>query len=841
MEPNGHQIGENVRIMEQNFRTCVLHMIPSSIDENHSKQLIQDLYYSIKTSSKDSVSKVLEYYRKLLIRNSNDIESWKHLEMFAGIMCQLSSPEEKEKYLMQCLSLIDKSYQSDEREGVFLRPDIMSSQRKSNGSVYAESFENFEKISDRRSIMSYGGNVWQATSSDTTLKSLSDPYFSTMVPKTDIIQSIPYLLLGTPSTLFELKDKTYYIPSNIPNGESQQLHNIIEAGLLYLNLRIKVELLKKSIISGTLKVSFLTFIESRLREYNLFVNKFSSHLHPNDPLCFVYQHICPEILKLRTCLSYVELLDKLRGEQLLTIFQSQKRNGDPILEKFSSDAFAYLSQSYFEKLCNWVLSGRLDADNSDFFVQNTKSTEELDFTFIREKIPTFIPSSCARKIYIIGKSLRFLEIYCNELEWVGNLSNKYAVQYQLLDLSTIDQRFIDIINQQYEEINVRVNEVLKSKFYYFETIELLKDILLMGKSDFIYAIIQSSKSLFNQPSQLLESHYLTRCLQVAVQQSSMRNRLNKSDHNTLINRLDARLLELAHGSSGWDVFTLDYLIDQPLSSVININQHGSRREYLRIFNFLWRIKRNGYLYEQEWQRNSSLMKLFRKLNSRLPFLKDLLNKMSMINVLKNQIQSFTKKIETYCFENIIDKEYSQLITNLHQKESDNIKSMKVKVLKNGVKVSSGILKPDLRYLKSLKEITADDMNDISSYDIEDLQRIHSTFLANILQHPLLYSGTGAAIGTYTNQLYPTSLVLLMDMSYDYIRNYSELNNILHEICIQLNLDPNQHLYDSIGRFNTVSKKLIEQWKDFENECNAYIKDLKSDQSTELNKLSRVLH
>ena len=119
--------------------------------------------------------------------------------------------------------------------------------------------------------------------------------------------------------------------------------------------------------------------------------------------------------------------------------------------------------------------------------------------------------------------------------------------------------------------------------------------------------------------------------------------------------------------------------------------------------------------------------------------------------------------------------------------------------------------------------------------------IHSTFLANILQHPLLYSGTGAAIGTYTNQLYPTSLVLLMDMSYDYIRNYSELNNILHEICIQLNLDPNQHLYDSIGRFNTVSKKLIEQWKDFENECNAYIKDLKSDQSTELNKLSRVLH
>lgn len=826
--------------MDQEFGTCVLHMLPASAGSAYSQQLIQDLYYSIKTSSKENVTKVLEYYKKIMVQRNQDMKSWSHLEMFAGIMCHLSSPEEKHKYLLQCLSLLDKNDELYDMREPMSKEVIENIQRKTTESVYADSFENFEKVSDRRSIGSYGGNAWQHSSSDATLQSLSDPYFSTMVSRADIVKSIPYLVLGTPSTLFELKDKKFTIPSNIPNGESQQLHDIVEAGLLYLHLQIRVEYLKKHVTTSTLKVAFLTLIQSKLRDYSNFVNNFSSHLHPLDPLCFTYQHLYPEVLKLRTYMEYIENFEKSSAEGLLSVCQLQKSNGDPVLEKFASDALERLLQPYMKNICDWLIDGKLDSNvSSDFFVQNDEK-EPLGLVFLPQKIPKFIPSLVAKKIYIIGKSLRYLEHCCSEVEWIGKFANKYSLQYRLLGPS-MDHKFFELVNQQYGEINHYINTTLRSKFYYFETLNLLKDILLMGKSDVIDSIIQNSENLFNQPSQLLESHHLTKCLQIAIQQSSLRNRLNKSDNNLLVNRLDARILELAHGSSGWDVFTLDYLVDQPLSTVMDINQHGSRRDYLRIFNFLWRIKKNEYNYEQEWQKNSSILKLFRKLNIRVPFIRDLLNKVSMINVLKNQIQSFTKKVETYCFESIIEHEFRKLLSNLNHKDADPTSSVKVKVLRNGVKVSSGVLKPDLHFIENFKELTTDDVSGYSSFDLEDLKRAHSVFLSNILNHPILYSGSGASLGTYTHQLYPTTLVLLMDMSYEFVLNYSELNNVIHEICIQMNLDPNQNLHDPIMRFNVISKKLLDQWKDFDNECNAYIKDLKWDENTEINKLSKILH
>ncbi|CDO96450.1 unnamed protein product [Kluyveromyces dobzhanskii CBS 2104] len=826
--------------MDQEFGACVLHMLPTSVEDASSQQLIQDLYYSIKTSSEENVTRVLDFYKKLIVKRNQDLKKWSHLEFFAGIMCNLRSPEEKHQYLMQCFSLIDEGDDIRGTRETLSKDQVADIQRKPTESVYAESFENFEKISDKRSAVSYGGNGWQQGSSDATLQSLSDPYFSNMVLKVDIIKSIPYLVLGTPSTLFELKDKMFTIPGNIPNGESQQLHDIIEAGLLYLHLQIKVESLKRYTATSNLKVAFLTFIQSKLRDYSNFVNTFSSHLNPNDPFCFVYQHLYPEILKLRTYMTFIEKFDNFSGEELLTMFQLQKRNGDPVKEKFAADASNHLLQPYMNNIYSWLISGKISNTSSDFFVLPSDK-QAMGVRLATEKIPKFIPPLVAKKIYIVGKSLRYLEQYCAEVEWVGKFANKYSFQFQLLGSSAIDQRLFEVVDQQYEEINYRINTTLQTTFYYFETLNLLKDILLMGKSDFIDCIIQNSEDLFNQPSQLLESHHLTKCLQTAVQQSSLRNRLNKFDNNLLINRLDARLLELAHGSSGWDVFTLDYLVDEPLSTVIDINQQGSRREYLRIFNFLWRIKKNEYIYEQEWRKNSSVLKLFRKLNHRAPLIRDLLNKVSMINVLKNQIQAFTKKIEQYCFENIIEHEFKKLLEELKGKNTDRVPPVNVKVLKNGVKVSNGILKPDRHFVEKYKELPASDTKGYFSYDLEDLKKAHSSFLSNILRHPLLYSGKGASLGTYTNQLYPTTLVLLMDMSYEFVLNYVELNNIIHEICIQINLNPAQNLPDQITRFNITSRKLLDQWRDFDNECNAYIKDLKWDENTEVNKLSKILH
>ena len=48
---------------------------------------------------------------------------------------------------------------------------------------------------------------------------------------------------------------------------------------------------------------------------------------------------------------------------------------------------------------------------------------------------------------------------------------------------------------------------------------------------------------------------------------------------------------------GWDIFSLDYKVDCPINTILN---EQSMKSYLRIFNFLWRIKRVDYYLNKIW-------------------------------------------------------------------------------------------------------------------------------------------------------------------------------------------------------------------------------------------------
>jgi hypothetical protein len=70
----------------------------------------------------------------------------------------------------------------------------------------------------------------------------------------------------------------------------------------------------------------------------------------------------------------------------------------------------------------------------------------------------------------------------------------------------------------------------------------------------------------------------------------------------ILERLDVRLLEPSAGDAGWDTFSLDYKLTAPLDIVVTAS---SMQQYLRIFNFLWRLKRVDYTLSSTWQRCTS--------------------------------------------------------------------------------------------------------------------------------------------------------------------------------------------------------------------------------------------
>ena len=64
--------------------------------------------------------------------------------------------------------------------------------------------------------------------------------------------------------------------------------------------------------------------------------------------------------------------------------------------------------------------------------------------------------------------------------------------------------------------------------------------------------------------------------------------LDSTDSETILPRVDVRLLEASPGDSGWDVFTLDYHVQGPLSPIFN---ESAKQVYSSLFVFLWRLKR----------------------------------------------------------------------------------------------------------------------------------------------------------------------------------------------------------------------------------------------------------
>src|SRR5258706_9566807 len=107
----------------------------------------------------------------------------------------------------------------------------------------------------------------------------------------------------------------------------------------------------------------------------------------------------------------------------------------------------------------------------------------------------------------------------------------------------------------------------------------------------VYLPSANSPSL-SRPANTLYRHNLTATLEAAIRSTTARY-----DPPDIIRRLDARMLEYSHGEIGWDVFTLEYKIDAPVDTIIDPK---SMESYLKIFSWLWRLKRVEGALTQLW-------------------------------------------------------------------------------------------------------------------------------------------------------------------------------------------------------------------------------------------------
>ena len=282
-------------------------------------------------------------------------------------------------------------------------------------------------------------------------------------------------------------------------------------------------------------------------------------------------------------------------------------HGDPWINTFAERMLAHVTRPFYDMLRHWIYDGELLDPYREFFVIVPGSSDsgekdgnprpvaatsvwEDKYKMDNDMIPSIMSEELAKKVFLIGKSLNFIRYGCGESSWVDSYSKDASRELVYGDTATLETS----IDKAYRTTMARLIHLMDDKFRLFDHLNALKKYLLLGQGDFIALLMESLAPNLDRPAGSQYRHTLTGQLEHAIRGSNA-----QYDSADVLRRLDARLLELSHGEIGWDVFTLEYKVDAPVDVVINA---WASKQYLVVFNFLWRIKRVEFALGSTWRR-----------------------------------------------------------------------------------------------------------------------------------------------------------------------------------------------------------------------------------------------
>lgn len=609
-----------------------------------------------------------------------------------------------------------------------------------------------------------------------TLSEAIKPYYKTL-PDETILQYLPYALLGIDSKLFVFKDNTILLPAKFNHSYASLLNQVLEPALLFHELKIRAE--SNTSDQSRIKRLFLSSVSQELNSYSTLVN--SVFQSQPTSLLTVYKEIHPKIVPLRVLFHLSHKLNE-QGDDFLVLVYKLTKLGDVEVSTMATRIFQLISIPYYDMIENWLLKGQLVDDRDGFFISFNPEADNINdiIQFSPARIPLFltaIDKNIGQRIFQIGKIIIFLSKYCKELEWTSASSAHYtALVRSCQGLSFMAAHQVSqLIHRMYKEL---VNYLVYVTFYKYELLVHLKNykrFLLMEASDFIEKIIADGSEIFDEPSISLTSGQLSRILVNSIKTSSVKNIEFRYQ-----SRLDARILELSHGSIGWEVFTLEYKVnDLPIHSIVSAN--GGTANYLKTFNFLWKLRHftsilnAGFVESCSLRRND--LRLVSQRYSQLKqqmrnaeFLMNLRDRrtywivksFNTVNVVRHEMMSLLEAITYYLSYDVIEDSFQRQLLQkffaaLEQRPelSERFRSQMAEVQKQ----KFGGERPGVRQQVAVNE-----------YNLDELVGIHTSFLLSIVNSRLLDS---FIVGKISGRSFVAQIYLFLEMMFMYANSWDQ--------------------------------------------------------------------
>lgn len=461
-------------------------------------------------------------------------------------------------------------------------------------------------------------NTAQISPSVNGVSHSSQPSTPAAPTEISLLRDLPFTLQGVSSTNLKFSSSgTLKLPRSLPVPLISLLHTLAEPSLLYKSLSAFVDSSSGGLIGQSLRAAIGVELRSYLGLVATLegqIRRALTEIDEGDPRkglgkagvtlrrCVLWTR--EATMGLRLMSQIVEGSRTRKGGQLITLIHSYSSlHGDPFVGAFAERLLSHVTRPFYDMLRLWIYDGelsdpfqeffvleqQLDSENPDYRTGATSVWEDkykLDTTMI----PSIMTDDFAQKVFLIGKSLNFIRHICNDAAWVESYSKTSSRELKYGSTSDL----LHSIDTAYTTTMARLIHLMLHKFSLMTHLSALKKYLLLSQGDFIALLMESLAPSLERPANSQYRHTLTAQLEHAIRNSNAQH-----DSPAVLRRLDARMLELSHGEIGWDVFTLEYRVDSPLDVVVT--PYGSK-QYLKVFNFLWRIKRVEFALGATWRR-----------------------------------------------------------------------------------------------------------------------------------------------------------------------------------------------------------------------------------------------
>ncbi|KAI3678183.1 hypothetical protein L6452_37467 [Arctium lappa] len=435
------------------------------------------------------------------------------------------------------------------------------------------------------------------------------------VPEEVLVRDVLYVCKGIDGKFVKFDDSVdgYVLLDSVtaPKATKIMIRKLCELGWLHRKVKGYIS---ENMDAGMVAKAFCGALQEELSEYYKLLTVLESQSMNPIPLVSEIVNSGSYLSLRRLSVWFVEPMVKMRrmavlvdsckdfkGGALAGAIHLHAQHGDPLLHDFMKQLLRRVSSPLFEMVRSWVLEGELQDLSSEFFVSGQSITVESlwreGYHVHHLMLPSFISQSLANRILRTGKSINFLRVCCEDHSWadaameataaIGTTSRRGGLGYGETDALE------SLVTEAAKRVDKHLLDVIFNRYKLKEHCLAIKRYILLGQGDFVQYLMEIVMPELMEPASFISSLQLSGLLERAVQSSSA-----QYDDQDILDRLRVKMMPYKTGDRGWDVFSLDYVTRAPLNTIFT---ESVMAKYLRIFNFLWKLRRVEHAVLGAWK------------------------------------------------------------------------------------------------------------------------------------------------------------------------------------------------------------------------------------------------